>query len=326
MAGGAALSPPQAAALADLLQRLTTPPEDPPVPARPAPLATLVDCIAAKPWRRSALDPESRADLVAKVTAARDADRPIRFALPFAGCKGWRAASFPDPDWAEVFWVDHLRSYAGRIARLHPPGVEIAFSHASGAVEWMNNLPAGTQARYIAGFEALLALRSSPRLRLRTEDHAAACGGGAALVRLLEARLEGGPTPGAAECASAARNLRPDAPDRRPDARAVALAARRCAELMGHPPRRAFNKDGPRIQITHIRGATRALHLASTRASVAQPWVASGHLAWHAGRGCWLERLVTATQDAPALCHLPVAHPLADRLPALARLPVAPAA
>jgi hypothetical protein len=86
--------------------------------------------------------------------------------------------------------------------------------------------------------------------------------------------------------------------------------------------RRAFNKFGPRIQLSHLRGAALALHIGSCRSAVAQPWVSQGYLQWRSDRQTWIERLATASALPPALHALPVHHALGAMSPALARLPL----
>ena len=55
-------------------------------------------------------------------------------------------------------------------------------------------------------------------------------------------------------------------------------AALRCEALEILPARRAFNKYGEHIQLTHIRGSSLSVHIGSCRSSVVQPWVGVGVL------------------------------------------------
>ncbi len=313
------LAPEQATALTRLLHRVTAPPDDPAMPDRVATVEALAGVICARPWRRTAVDADTAADMARKLRDAIQAERPVEFAVPFGGYKGWRQDSFPHPDWAELFWTDYLRGFAARIAALHAPGVVISFSYTGGVLDWVNNLPKGAQQTYIAGFERLLAARSTPRLQMRCEDHAREYGGRDALLALLADRLHSAPPVTEADLRSAARNLRPmGLADGPADVAATAEAARRCAVMMSLEARRAFNKFGPRIQLTHIRGASLSLHLGSCRTAVAQPWVSTGYLRWSGERRDWLEALATAGGGAGrALLRVPVRHALQGVSPAL---------
>ena len=316
-----ALSPPQCAALEATLARLTAPVHDPPVPTAPAPAERIVPLIVARPWRRSAVDPATAADIAAKVRRAVVAGAAIEFSLPFGGYRGWQLPSAPDPDWSEVFWIDYLRSFGQRIAALHPAGVQFALSYVGGVLAWVNQLPDEAQNRYLKGLASLLQQRSTPRLAFRLVDHAEAHGGRAALLALLQTRESAQPPPTAAELQRARRNLAWDEAGEPPEA-LVGQAARRCAALMGLESRRAFNKFGPRLQLTHVRGAALSLHIGSCRSAIAQPWVSSGFLQWCPDRGTWMERLATGRAAWEPRTVVSVDHPLMQVSPPLRSLPL----
>jgi hypothetical protein len=313
-------------ALEATLARLTQPPSDPAVPEEAAPSERIIQLLLARPWRRSAVDAATVADLTRKVRDAVAAARPLDFSLPFGGYRGSHLASAPDPDWAEVFWVDYLRSYAQRIAAVHPPGVRIALSYVGGVLGWVNQLPDGAQERYIQGLSRLLQQQSTPRLRFRLVDHAEAHGGPAAVLALLQAREAAQPAPSEAELERARRNLivGDDCAAGSPSEAWILAAARRCAALMSLESRRAFNKFGPRLQISHLRGADLALHIGSCRSAVAQPWVSTGFLQWCSERGEWIERLATGKAAGEPRSAVLVDHPLKVVSPALDRLPLVP--
>jgi hypothetical protein len=318
-----ALCPPQCAALEATLARLTAPVADPPIPTDPAPAERIVQFIVARPWRRSAVDPATAADIDAKVRRAVVAGAPIEFSLPFGGYRGWHLPSAPDPDWSEVFWIDYLRSFGQRIAALHPAGVQFALSFVGGVLAWVNQLPEEAQNRYLEGLASLLQQRSTPRLAFRLVDHAEAHGGRAALLALLQSRESAQPPPTEAELQRARRNLAWDEAGEPPEA-LVGQAARRCAALMGLESRRAFNKFGPRLQLTHVRGADLSLHIGSCRSAVAQPWVSSGFLQWCPDRGTWIERLATGRAAWEPRTVVRVDHPLLEVSPTLRSLPLVP--
>jgi hypothetical protein len=321
-----ALSPPQCAALEATLARLTAPVHDPPVPTAPAPAERIVPLIVARPWRRSAVDPATAADIAAKVRRAVVAGAAIEFSLPFGGYRGWQLPSAPDPDWSEVFWIDYLRSFGQRIAALHPAGVRIALSYVGGVQGWVNHLPDDAQNRYLEALASLLQQRSTPRLAFRLVDHAEAHGGQAALLALLQSRESAQPPPSEAELQRARRNLAWDGASSagEPPEALVRQAARRCAALMGLESRRAFNKFGPRLQLTHVRGAALSLHIGSCRSAIAQPWVSSGFLQWCPDRGTWMERLATGRAAWEPRTVVSVDHPLMQVSPPLRFLPLVP--
>ena len=319
------LSPAQSRALQATLARLTTPAHDPPAPAAPASAERILALIAARPWRRSAVDAATAADMAAKVARAVAAGAPIEFSLPFGGYRGWQLPSAPDPDWSEVFWIDYLRSFAERIVAVHPAGVRIALSYVGGVLGWVNHLPQEAQNRYIAALSQLLQLRSTPRLAFQLVDHAEAHGGRVALLALLQAREAHQPPPSEADLCRARRNLvwpAGSSAGASPPEALIHQSARRCAVLMGLESRRAFNKFGPRLQLTHVRGAALSLHIGSCRSAVAQPWVSSGFLQWCPERGAWIERLATGAAAWEARPAVSVQHPLTPVSPALRCLPL----
>jgi hypothetical protein len=321
------LSPAQGNALEATMARLTSPPQDPPIPINPATAEAIVQCIAARPWRRSSVDRATAADLATKVNRAVAAGEPIEFSLPFGGYRGWHLPSAPDLDWAEVFWIDYLRSFAERIAAMHPAGVRISLSYVGGVMGWVNQLPEEAQTRYIHGLEQLLQMRSTPRLGFELVDHAEAEGGRAAVLALLQARESAQPPPSQAELDRARRNLVWGDACREgetPPEALVLQSARRCAVLMELESRRAFNKFGPRLQLSHGRGANLSLPIGSCRSAVAQPWVSLGFLQWCPRQGEWIERLATGKAAWEKRSVVSVEHPLAKISPALRCLPLAP--
>ncbi|MEB3256559.1 MAG: hypothetical protein VKJ05_09260 [Synechococcaceae cyanobacterium] len=318
----------QGHALAQWLAALGPPaPEAPaPAPSPAGPVArageeAIVGLITARPWRRSAVDAATVAAITARVRQALRDDAPIEFSLPFGGYRGWRLPSSPNLDWAEVFWIRYLRAYADRLAAVHPAGVRLSLSYVGGVLGWVNLLPQADQGLYLQQLQRLLARFSSASVAFQLVDHSEACGGTAAVLVRLQAALAAQPPADADALARARRNLHwpGEAP---PPAAAVEAAARRCAALMALEERRAFNKFGPRIQLSHLRGAALALPIGSCRSAVAQPWVSQGYLQWRPDRQAWLERLATASALPASLQVVPVHHRLLGISPALERLPL----
>jgi hypothetical protein len=198
------LSAAQSSALEATLVRLTAAAKDPPCPGVPPTAGEILQRIVARPWRRSAVDPATAADMAAKVQ---------------------------------------------RAVAVHPAGVRMSFT-----------------------------------------------GGRAAVLEPLQAREACQPPPADAELQRARRNLvwgdgsRDAEP---PPEILVRQSARRCTVLMGLESRRAFNKYGPRLQPTHVRGADVSLHIGSCRSAMAQPWVSRGFYQRCPQRQEWIERMAT---------------------------------
>lgn len=323
-----AMSSTQQSALAAITHRLTGWPVDPPRPETSrVSIDRLIQAIMARPWRRSAADDQTLTDIRTKVTGAVRDQLPIEFSLPFGGYKHWRLPGAPHPDWAEVFWIDYLRRYGAHIAAQYPHGVLFTLTYLDGVLGWVNNLEHTAQRRYVDGLNRLLHLMSSERIRFRCVDLCALHGGTQAVLKTLETQASVQPEPSTAQWASARRNLiTPGNPSWLQDCddtllnAAVTTAARRCAAMEALEFRRNFNKFGPRIQLTHIRGPSLALHIGSCRTAVMQPWVAQGYLQWDGDRNQWVEHLgphtlVLTSATAPD-------HRLAQVSPALQTFPL----
>lgn len=281
----------------------------------------LVNLIGARRWRRSGIDAPTRKDIWNKTAAAIAEGAPLAFAVPFGGYKGPHQPSAPHIDWAEVFWIAHLRAYADTLATAYAPGVVVSLSYFHGVLGALNGLPLHDQNHYINGLRALLAHFSDARIRFELVDLSQAFGGPAGAVAAIERRFQemrAAPEAladlPAAALRSAARNLvavggEPVGEDQ------VRDSALRCAAMESLDERRRFNKFSTRIQITHIRGASLSLHLGSCRTSTMQPWVGTGVLERLDG-DVWQTRILNGRATAPDAL-LTVRHPLEDIAPAL---------
>lgn len=320
------------AAIRAAVARLVEPPGGPSaamgadVPARAGAADELTARVCAKTWRRSRVAPETWQDIRTKLVAAIEAGRPIEFAVPFGGYKGARQPSAPHPDWAELFWIAHLRRYAQTLAAVHPPGVLFSLSYFHGVLGEINNLSADDQDAYIGGLRALLAHFSDARIGFRLVDLSECFGGAAGAVAAIERRfqaLQASMQEGeiaTLPLRSAARNLVRRREAETPAPAEIVASALRCVAMESLDERRRFNKFGPRIQITHIRGASLALHLGSCATSIMQPWVGTGVMEGD-GAGGWRPRIVNAC-SAPPDTHVAVRHALEDIAPALRTVPV----
>ncbi|MFN5698578.1 MAG: hypothetical protein ACK486_16305, partial [Cyanobacteriota bacterium] len=121
------------------------------------------------------------------------------------------------PNWAEVFWLEHLRSYGQRLQAWHRPGVEISLSYCSGVLGWINNLPEEQQRTYVQALEPLCRGASRPGVTLQLVDLKGRCGGAEGVLPVLQQRIEElrpqwrkGLKDREDRLASAARNLLPE--------------------------------------------------------------------------------------------------------------------
>ena len=170
-------------------------------------------------------------------------------------------------------------------------------------------------------------MRSTPRLDFQLVDHAEAEGGRTAVLAYLQAREAAQPPPSQDELDRARRNLVwGDAcrDGESPPEALVLQSARRCAVLMQLESRRAFNKYGPRLQLSHGRGANLSLHIGSCRSAIAQPWVSSGFLQWCPQQREWIERLATGRAAWEQRSLVSVEHPLSAITPVLRSVPLVP--
>lgn len=314
-----------AAAFRAMLARLTAPPAPAAsLPDGPKTAERLAARITARAWRRSRVDAATAADIRLKAAAAIAAGAPLGLAVPFGGYKGPQQPSAPDIDWAELFWIAHLRAYAETLAALHAPGVVISLSYFHGVLGGINGLPLSDQDRYITGLRALLAHHCDARIRFELVDLSALFGGPAGAVAAIERRYEQlrshGVEPPVTVLRSAARNVTHVDPS---DA-VIRESALRCLAMESLEERRRFNKFGPRIQITHIRGASLSLHLGSCATSVHQPWVGTGVLEGD-GAGGWRPRIVNGAAARPG-AWVEVMHRLQGLSPALRRIGLLPEA
>lgn len=244
-------------------------------------------------FRRTKLDPDSRADIMAKIHSAFDRWAPIEFAIPFGAYKHWRAPTYPFPDWAEVFNLKHLIAFAGPIARDYPPGVVLNYTYTSGVLETINNFPNVCQQEYLT---ALTKLHSyfqevSPRgLQLRLVDIRELY-----LVGELEAELERNYSENLRcwkekysdevlerKLTSARNNLVLNGTE---DLRGLSIdelerrfleSAMWCDALDCLILRRGFNKYGRCIQLVFVRGPSASLHIGSCRTSNAHVGIGVG--------------------------------------------------
>lgn len=247
-------------------------------------LSKLIQTIIRKPYRRTAVDQSTLQDITIKVNAARKKCESLSFSVPFGGYKHSDLPCSPHLNWAEVFWLDYLRSYAEPIVKLHPPGVVFSLSYMSGVLAFINNYPAAYQTLYIAELQRLCSLASCSSIRFEIVDIADFYGGPEKALEAVERRYQSfmmhWPVSSDAKkhkLASAARNITSTDPDD------ICTAAMRCDAMESLEQRRRFNKYGHHIQLSHLRSSL-SLHIGSASGTVVQPWVGVGILSQGKGR------------------------------------------
>lgn len=221
--------------------------------------------------RRTAVDPETAEHIRACLAEAVASERPIEFANSFGGYKAWFQPCAPHVNWAEVMWLSYLRTFATRLASLHAPGVVICLNYYSHVIDQINGIPLSDQQVYLRELSELTRGFSCSQVRFELVDLAAEHGGPEEFLRDLRNALADYAQPIPARALdSARRNVR--------DPATVYASARLCTVMESLPQRRVYNKESHRIQIVHIGGSRRALHLGTSRASIHQPWVGEGFL------------------------------------------------
>lgn len=227
----------------------------------------LLRLVTRRPFRRSAVDAVTVEDIATKIRS-----HGLRFSLPFGGYKARGLASSPRLNWAEVLWLDYLRSYAEPMTALVDEEIEFALTYLSGVLCFINGTTDIEEEAYLKDLEGLARAMSGDGIRFRLVDLAEHLGGSAVALRQVVANYHqlriAPPELTATKLASAARNCTIEAE--------AADAALRCEAMEMLPARRAFNKFGRHIQLTHVRGPSLSVHIGSCRSSVVQPWVGTG--------------------------------------------------
>ena len=244
----------------------------------------LIQTILRRPYRRTAVDESTLQDIAKKAAMAQEQGKPLKFSVPFGGYKHSKIPYSPHLNWAEVFWLDYLRSYAEPIVKLHPAGVIFSLSYMSGVLNFINNYPTAYQAIYIEELQRLCSLASCNNICFELVDIADFYGGAENALEAAEDRYQSfmthWPVSGDAEThklASAARNITSTDPS---DIRTAAI---RCDAMESLEKRRNFNKYGSHIQLSNLRSSL-SLHIGSAPGTVVQPWVGIGALLQGKGR------------------------------------------
>ena len=231
------------------------------------PIHQLFGLITRKPFRRSSIDEETTNDIFQKISRYG-----VQFSVPFGGYKSRWTPHSPSINWAEVLWLDYLRQYAEPMRCWIDQDIDFAFTYMSGVLSFINGTSAEEQESYLRELNCLMQYMSGDGVRFRLVDIAQQVGGPSKALSLVIANYErlrtSPPMLSNSKLASAARNI--DGHIQPAD------AALRCEAMEILPARRAFNKHGEHIQLTHIRGSSLSVHIGSCRSSVVQPWVGIG--------------------------------------------------
>lgn len=280
--------------------------------------AALLKLITRKPFRRTAVSATTSKDILTKLELARTTQQPVCFSVPFGGYKHHQAPLAPHLNWAEVFWLDYLKDYASAILNdinWCPEGstkISFALSYVGGVLSFINGADSEAQADvYRQELAALCKLQSSDTITFELVDIADFLGGADAALALTQNNYQqlrddkqNIPNISSAQLQSAARNIKPSAlPLTAADIHDAAL---RCLAMESIPTRRAFNKYGQHIQLSHVRGEL-SLHIGSCRTSVTQPWVGVGII----DNG--LPRIVSTSQFRSGEWSLSSSHPALER-------------
>lgn len=246
-------------------------------------------------FRRTRIDDASANDVKRKLDSAIGSHKPITLAIPFGGYKNYRAASFPGPDWAEVFNMNYLARYVMPLARCYKPGVILQYTYISGVMDLVSNIPVSPPITYMEQFRSLLSIFAAhlpTNLRLTTVDIGTHYSK-AALIEELQHNYEDNlarwvdkfsPEEREKRIASAGRNLmRVGAIDLSYlsevewSTRCVD-SAMWCEALDSLTLRRRFNKYSDNIQLVFVRGPNLSIHIGSCDTSAHHFWSGCGVL------------------------------------------------
>ena len=233
----------------------------------PDPIHQILSLITRKPFRRTSIDEDTSKDIFEKISRYG-----VRFSIPFGGYKSRWLPHSPSINWAEVFWLDYLRQYAEPMRSWIDKDIDFAFTYMSGVLGFINGISTQAQETYLQELDCLMQYMSGDGIRFRLVDLAEQVGGASKALSQVMANYErlkaSPPAMSNSKLLSATRNN--DGHTHPAD------AALRCEALEILPTRRAFNKYGQHIQLTHIRGSSLSVHIGSCRSSVVQPWVGVG--------------------------------------------------
>jgi hypothetical protein len=115
----------------------------------------IVAKMTRKKFRRRAW-PETKQDLLKRVTARLKQNQPIHFVMPFGGYKHFWNPSHPEPDWAELFHLRYMTDYVLPILAAHQPGVILEYISEDLILPLMNNYPLEALEAYSAAFQQLI--------------------------------------------------------------------------------------------------------------------------------------------------------------------------
>ncbi len=270
-------------------------PEQERIPSEPSIVQYCFVQLTRSAFRRTRIDDESANDVRRKLEGAIAARKPITLAVPFGGYKNYRAASFPGPDWAEIFNMNYLARYVLPLARCYEPGVILQYTYSSGVMDLVSNIPAISTATYMEQFRSLLSIfakRIPANLRMTAVDISGHYPGTELMEELRrnyeDNRARWGDKFSSDErsrrIGSAERNLmRVGAVDLASlseaewSARCID-AAMWCEALDGLTLRRRFNKYSENIQLVFVRGPSLSVHIGSCDTSAHHFWSGSGVL------------------------------------------------
>lgn len=107
-------------------------------------------------FKASSIPEELTVKIKDKISKSVHANEPIHITIPFGGYKKWQLPTYPNPDWAEVFYLVLLREYLTPIAVAYKHGVLLEFFSDEIFVSRMNNYPQSDLDSYNDQFEEIL--------------------------------------------------------------------------------------------------------------------------------------------------------------------------
>jgi hypothetical protein len=195
------------------------------------------------------------------------------------------------PNWAEIFFVHHLRSFIRAVEATYPFGVRAELTYVSGVMDIVSNHDPRWQAEYVEAMRRLLAHHSDTPGQLSIFDIASLPQAGDLRMALLEnySQIRGDWSTDLTELQAsklhrAERNFAQEGAERVPDdelAARVLESAILCDALDSLAIRRSYNKFESRIQLVFGRQLEPAIHIGTCETSTTHFWVSTGVLERH---------------------------------------------
>lgn len=117
--------------------------------------------ITSKQFRKSKVDELTEKLIKTYLHATVHKNQPIKIFLLFGGYKQSHLASFPFPEWAEIFNIQFVLQAASYIESIYPPGVTLVYRSDETVITYLNNYTRQSRQEYAQRFKSYLDLYNS---------------------------------------------------------------------------------------------------------------------------------------------------------------------